>query len=212
MTGEFPAQKPVTRSFDIFFDLCLNKRLSKQSWGWWFETPWHPIWRHCNVVSACSYYDLMPNKGNRPLQMQMMTKFHGQRAHDAITTELWRQNDVATSFWCHNEVIIASCARWDICIYPFYVGLYVAGFVGCLYVYIREKKKKKKTLEANRHHTINSANDNIYQCLITNIVYMYTCLCLALLLWKDEPTGTKKTDDCRPPDLSYSLITEESVW
>ena len=29
-TGEFPAQKPVTRSFDVFFDLHLNKRLSKQ--------------------------------------------------------------------------------------------------------------------------------------------------------------------------------------
>ena len=36
--GELPAQRPVTRSFDIFFDLPLNKRLSKQSWGWWFET------------------------------------------------------------------------------------------------------------------------------------------------------------------------------
>ena len=39
VTGEFPAQRPVTRSFDVFFDLHLNKRLSKQSWGWWFETP-----------------------------------------------------------------------------------------------------------------------------------------------------------------------------
>ena len=27
--GEFPAQRPVTRSFDVFFDLRLNKRLSK---------------------------------------------------------------------------------------------------------------------------------------------------------------------------------------
>ena len=36
--GEFPAQRPVTRSFDVFFDLRLNKRLSKQSWGWWFKT------------------------------------------------------------------------------------------------------------------------------------------------------------------------------
>ena len=33
VTGEFPAQRPVTRSFDVFFDLGLNKRLSKQSWG-----------------------------------------------------------------------------------------------------------------------------------------------------------------------------------
>ena len=32
--GEFPAQRPVTQSFDVFFDLRLNKRLSKQSWGW----------------------------------------------------------------------------------------------------------------------------------------------------------------------------------
>ena len=39
VTGEFPEQKPVTWSFDIFFDLRLNKQLSKQSWGWWFETP-----------------------------------------------------------------------------------------------------------------------------------------------------------------------------
>ena len=31
--GEFSAQRPVTRSFDVFFDLRLNKRLSKQSWG-----------------------------------------------------------------------------------------------------------------------------------------------------------------------------------
>ena len=29
--GEFPAQRPVTRSFDVFVHLRLNKRLSKQS-------------------------------------------------------------------------------------------------------------------------------------------------------------------------------------
>ena len=38
VTGEFLAQRPVTRNFDVFFDLRLNKWLSKQSWGWWFET------------------------------------------------------------------------------------------------------------------------------------------------------------------------------
>ena len=46
--GEFPAQRPVTRSFDVFFDLRLNKRLCKQSWGWWFDTSLRPLWRHCN--------------------------------------------------------------------------------------------------------------------------------------------------------------------
>ena len=49
-TGEFPAQRPVMRSFDVFFDLCLNKRLRQQSWGWWFETLSHPLWRHCNAA------------------------------------------------------------------------------------------------------------------------------------------------------------------
>ena len=47
-TGEFPTQRPVTRSFDVFFDLHPNKRLSKQWWGWWFETPPCPLQRHRN--------------------------------------------------------------------------------------------------------------------------------------------------------------------
>ena len=33
-----PYKRPVTRCFDVFFDLHLNKQLSKQSQGWWFET------------------------------------------------------------------------------------------------------------------------------------------------------------------------------
>ena len=49
--GEFPAQRPVTRSCDVFFDLRLNKRLSKQSWGWWFETLSPPLWRHRNGIA-----------------------------------------------------------------------------------------------------------------------------------------------------------------
>ena len=48
VTGEFPAQRPVTLSFDVFFDLRLNKRLSKQSGDWWIETPSRPLHRHSN--------------------------------------------------------------------------------------------------------------------------------------------------------------------
>ena len=51
--GEFTAQRPVTQSFDVFFDLHPNKRLSKQWWGWWFETPSCPLRRHRNAY----YYD-----------------------------------------------------------------------------------------------------------------------------------------------------------
>ena len=51
VTGEFPT-RPVPRSFDVFFDLRVDKRLSKQSWGWWFETPSSSIWRHCNIMNS----------------------------------------------------------------------------------------------------------------------------------------------------------------
>ena len=56
VTGEFPAQRPVTRSFDVFFGLRLNKRLSKQSWGWWFETQSCSLWRQCNVLCCLSLF------------------------------------------------------------------------------------------------------------------------------------------------------------
>ena len=49
VTCEFPTQRPVTRSFDIYFD----KRLSKQPWGWWFETPSRSLWLHRNVCLSC---------------------------------------------------------------------------------------------------------------------------------------------------------------
>ena len=47
---EFPTQRPVVRTFDVSFDLHLNRRLSKQSWDWWFEMPSSPLLRHCNVI------------------------------------------------------------------------------------------------------------------------------------------------------------------
>ena len=50
--GEFPTQMPVTRSFDVFFDRRLNKRLSKQWWCWWFDTLSCPLWRHRNGYTA----------------------------------------------------------------------------------------------------------------------------------------------------------------
>ena len=60
VTGEFPAQRPVTWSFDVFFELQLNKRLSKQSWGWLFETPSCPLWRHCNEFEFWRCTSLLP--------------------------------------------------------------------------------------------------------------------------------------------------------
>ena len=50
--GEFPTQRPVMRSFDVYFDLRPNKQLSKQWRGWWFETQFWSLWRHRNDIYA----------------------------------------------------------------------------------------------------------------------------------------------------------------
>ena len=52
VTGEFPSQRPVMRSFDVFFDLRQDKRLSKQSRCRWFETPSRSLWHHCNECDS----------------------------------------------------------------------------------------------------------------------------------------------------------------
>ena len=54
VTDEFLWQVPVTRSFEVFFDLCLNKRLSKQSWDWWVETPSKGKWFRASTSSTSS--------------------------------------------------------------------------------------------------------------------------------------------------------------
>ena len=68
--GEFPTQRPVTRSFDVLFDLRLNKRLCKQPWGWWIETPSWSLWRQCNElrekiiiqwIGACTPFQYRPS-------------------------------------------------------------------------------------------------------------------------------------------------------
>ena len=74
ITDGFPAQRPVTRSFDVFFDLRLNKRLGKQSWGWWFETPLRSLWRHRNDArTGTSHY----HQHGLLNQLDMLQSGHG---------------------------------------------------------------------------------------------------------------------------------------
>ena len=58
VTDEFPAQRSLTRSFDVLFDQRLNKQLRKQSWGWWFDPPSRSLWRQCHAVDV--FYNIMP--------------------------------------------------------------------------------------------------------------------------------------------------------
>ena len=87
VTGEFRTQRPVTRSFDIFFDLRLNKRLSKQSWGKWFETPVYPLWRHCN------------DSFNRITWFKMARR-HTANSHQCQLIVVW--------WWCIASILIVS--------------------------------------------------------------------------------------------------------
>ena len=52
VSGQFDTQRPATRSLDVFFHQCPNKRLSKQSSGWWFKMNSPPLWRHSNVITV----------------------------------------------------------------------------------------------------------------------------------------------------------------
>ena len=57
MCGEFIGHRwiPHTKASDAelwCFDLRLNKKLSKQWWCWWFESPLHPLWRLCNIIQS----------------------------------------------------------------------------------------------------------------------------------------------------------------
>ena len=62
-----PIQRPVTRSFGVFFDVRLNKRLSKRSRCRWFETLWRSLWRDVNVMLIESYAKQMKNKRTGPI-------------------------------------------------------------------------------------------------------------------------------------------------
>ena len=53
--GEFPAQWPVTQSFNVLFDLRLNKR----SWGWWFEALSWSLWRQCNIIFVFFFFSFV---------------------------------------------------------------------------------------------------------------------------------------------------------
>ena len=57
--GNPPSERSVTRIFDVFFDLCLNKWLNIQSRCQWFEMPSHTLWRYCDDISNTMLADVL---------------------------------------------------------------------------------------------------------------------------------------------------------
>ena len=108
--GESPAQRPVTQSFDVFFDLRLNKRLRKQSRGWWFETLSRPLWRHRNDIYGQMALNWHLNYENRhtclrdiifgPLGAHWGSLLWSKRTQ--ASARLWRTGFHVT-FWSRNS-------------------------------------------------------------------------------------------------------------
>ena len=97
VTGEFPTQRPVMRSFDVFFDLRLNKRLSKQSWGWLIETPSRLLWRHFNDINASFTWTCMA-KNLGPLSLSNKTFRKASRPRD-LYSELNDRSEIWPAQW-----------------------------------------------------------------------------------------------------------------
>ena len=85
--GEFPSQRPVTRGFDVFFDLSLNKRLSIQWWGWWFETFSRPLWSHRNDSTTVTSHELCKS-----------WRSHDKETLGALLVHLWWESTVTGGF------------------------------------------------------------------------------------------------------------------
>ena len=105
VTGVIPTQRPVTRSFDVFFDLRLNKRLSKQSLCWWFVTRSRSLWRQCIGILrflgdhfriAYTYYRPFPSLENDKMsrKLKVTLQFNLSSLSLCYTTEwyIWKLN------------------------------------------------------------------------------------------------------------------------
>ena len=90
VTGEVPSQRPVTRSFDVFVDLRMNKQLSKHLWGWWFETPSRTLWRHCNAIAQClTVCDHILQKSIIWFEFKTLCAFRKERPENILHNHNW---------------------------------------------------------------------------------------------------------------------------
>ena len=95
LCGELTGHRwiPLTKASDAeiwcFLWSAPNKRLSNQSWGWWFETPSSPLWRHRNanqlhIPSPMELADMVV-RNSLPWSILM----HRDRAPHISVCKLW---------------------------------------------------------------------------------------------------------------------------
>ena len=79
--------------------LSIGDTILTTEWAWWLLLAWR-------LFAPGYMYEHQISKSANKVCV------HTQRTHNAIITSLWRQRDVATSFWRHTDDIIASYVRW----------------------------------------------------------------------------------------------------
>ena len=84
LTGGFPSQRSVTRNFDVFFDLRLNKWLSKQSRRRWFETSLCPLTLIWRILISCHEWGYFEN--DIPLNSRL---YNALQSIKLVTKERW---------------------------------------------------------------------------------------------------------------------------
>ena len=110
-------KRPVTVRFGVLFHLHLNIQLSKQSWGWWFETPSCPLWRHCDesyAINTCSGL-VHGTSGSKQINMvNQKDQWRGALMFHIICawTNNWANNREADDLRCHR-------AHYDANVVPF---------------------------------------------------------------------------------------------
>ena len=114
VSGEFPAQRPLTRGFGVSFDQRPNKWLCQQSWGWRFETHSHPLWHHSNVLAWC-------RTDNKPLLEPVMGKFcdthHVTRPNSVIVCTVITGSSLNTDVYCSCDIEIYYTENYTILIF-----------------------------------------------------------------------------------------------
>ena len=117
VTGEFAAQRPVTRSFDVFFDLRLNKPLSKQSWRLWFETPSRSSlhWRHNDHDGVSNHQPhgcLLNRLFRRRSKKASKLRVTGLCVEFTGTVEFPAQSPVTRKMFPFDDVIMIMASKW----------------------------------------------------------------------------------------------------
>ena len=209
VTGEFPSQRPVTQSLDIFFDLRLNKRsskqsrrrtlmfslnkhLSKQSCGWWSETPSRSLRRHCTVTKT-SHENTFMDKYLHPcftvgcnhssvtwLQRRCGNlEEYGQtdhlnwlRTHNTIATNKCTANPYMRIFYGIYGLPHGSFRAWVIALHynvvSHWLGAYTNRFLR-LHIVTGVKAKQIKVLQWRHNRNDSVSNHQHHDCLLSRL-------------------------------------------